>query len=85
MLFDLEDSGFSFGFSLPKEVQDAVEAKVADMIYKGLITDNIKHDAKPEDVIVMVDMLLARFEAQEAYEKCKELLKVKQKYQELCC
>jgi len=28
---------------------------------------------------------LVRYEGQEAYEKCKELIKVKQKYQELCC
>jgi hypothetical protein len=86
MLFDLDDSGSSFGFSsLPKEVEELIAAKMADMVYAGLIKGDIRSDAKPEDVIQMIDMLLVRYEGQEAYEKCKELIKVKQKYQELCC
>ena len=85
MLFDLEDTGSGFGFSLPKEVEEMIAAKMADMVYKGLINGDIRADAKPEEVIYMVDMLLARYEQQEAYEKCKELIKVKQKYQALCC
>lgn len=85
MLFDLEDTGSGFGFSLPKEVEEMIAAKMAEMVYNGLINGDIRADAKPEEVIHMVDMLLTRYEQQEAYEKCKELMKVKQKYQALCC
>lgn len=84
MVFDLDESDSFFGFSLPKEVEEQIAAQMAEMVYKGLINGDIRPDAKPNEIIAMVDSLLERYEKQEAYEKCKELVKVKQKYQALC-
>lgn len=82
--FDYEGNKH-FGFSIPPEVQEAIEEHLAETVYGALINGDIKSDAYPKDVIKMIDILLQRFEKKEAYEKCKILMDLKHKYEKLCC
>lgn len=76
LLFNIDDENNSH-----KDLRSFVEAKVLDMMYFGIVSGNgIKSDANPKDIIESIDLLIRKFEAQEAYEKCNELKKVKQKY-----
>ena len=75
LLFNIEDENNS-----RSDLRSFVEAKVLDMMYFGIVSGNgIKTDANPDDIIQSIELLIRKFEAQEAYEKCNELKKVKQK------
>lgn len=77
LLFNIEDENNS-----RSDLRSFVEAKVLDMMYFGIVSGNgIKTDANPDDIIQSIELLIRKFEAQEAYEKCNELKKVKQKYE----
>lgn len=82
--FDFNESKH-FGFSIPPEVQEAIEEHLAETVYNALIDGNIRSDAFPKDVVAMIDILLQRYEKKEAYEKCKILIDLKHKYEKLCC
>jgi hypothetical protein len=78
LLLNIEDENNSH-----KDLRSFVEAKVLDMMYVGIVSGNgIKPDANPSDIMQSIDLLIKKFESQEAYEKCNELKKVKQKYEE---
>lgn len=77
LLFNIDDENSSH-----KDLRSFVEAKVLDMLYFGIVNGNgIKTDADPDEIIKSIELLIRKFEAQEAYEKCNELKKVKQKYE----
>jgi hypothetical protein len=77
LLFNIDDENNSHS-----SMRSFVEAKVLDMLYFGIVNGNgIKVDANPNEVIQSIELLIRKFEAQEAYEKCNELKKVKQKYE----
>ncbi len=78
LLFNIDDENNSH-----RDLRSFVEAKVLDMMYFGIVNGTgIKPDANPNDIMESIDLLIKKFESQEAYEKCNELKKVKQKYKE---
>jgi len=78
LLFNIDDENNSH-----RDLRSFVEAKVLDMMYFSIVSGNgIKPDANPNDIMESNDLLIKKFEAQEAYEKCNELKKVKQKYEQ---
>lgn len=84
-MVNFDDQSKHFGFSIPIEVKEALENHIAEMVYNALIEGDIRSDAYPKDVIEMIDKLIVRYEAKEAYEKCKNLIDLKHKYEKLCC
>lgn len=77
LLFSIDDENSSHS-----DLRSLVEDKVLEMMYFGIVSETgIKPDAKPSDIIKSIDFLIEKFEIQEAYEKCNELKKVKQKYE----
>jgi hypothetical protein len=78
LLFNIDDEN-----NFHRDLHSFVEAKVLDMMYFSIVSGNgIKPDANPNNIMESIDLLIKKFEAQEAYEKCNELKKVKQKYEQ---